>query len=364
MNTRFRRKKQRYRNAAHHNRYSHEEMSDDGTSVRDDGDADQRVRGTKRKRRRSELVEWWLSVGRVPRLSTAEECALAHRIKLGDTDAQTQLITANLPVVFRAVRPLKKSGVPLEDLLQEGCLGLTRAARTFDPSTHSARFLTYAKYWVRCYLVRALVTNCSLIQLTGHENKLRSRYLRALAELQGEASVKKADRAAEQLGSSEIARDVGISKVKPADTRLFGEKQGPMLAIKDVLTADHPDAADVVRMEEQRSRVQEAVRRLRPFEAWLIERRYGVKVFERYPWSDDDEPRSAASQEAEGESASESDPATTRPATASHAIYRCTFEEIAEECGLSTHQVRRVHRTVLKDLRAYLKPGAVEFFSE
>ena len=75
-----------------------------------------------------------------------------------------QLITANLGLVLRAVSDYKQCGVPLDDLIQEGNLGLIRAARHFDPSTHTARFATYATYWIRCFIVRALASNGSLIQ--------------------------------------------------------------------------------------------------------------------------------------------------------------------------------------------------------
>ena len=84
---------------------------------------------------------------------------------MGDTAAQKQLITANLALVLRAVRDYKRSGIPMDDLVQEGNLGLIRAAQSFDPSAHTARFATYARFWIRASLLRALASNGSLIQL-------------------------------------------------------------------------------------------------------------------------------------------------------------------------------------------------------
>ncbi len=89
-------------------------------------------------------------------LSASEERSLAERIKAGDADATEKLITANLALVLRAVKYYKRCGVPLDDLVQEGNLGLIRAARNFDPSTHTARFATYATYWIRRFIVRSL----------------------------------------------------------------------------------------------------------------------------------------------------------------------------------------------------------------
>ena len=115
----------------------------------------------RRTSRRSLAVEVRMTARR---LSAGEERTLAERIKAGDVDAGQQLITANLGLVLHAVSDYKQCGVPLDDLIQEGNLGLIRAARHFDPATHTARFATYATYWIRCFIVRALASNGSLIQ--------------------------------------------------------------------------------------------------------------------------------------------------------------------------------------------------------
>src|SRR6202020_2487303 len=97
---------------------------------------------------------------------------------------QKELSTAKLRLVFLAVSDYKRCGVPLDDLIQEGNLGLIRAARHFDPSTHAARFATYATYWIRCFIVRALASHGSLVQLPEESHILRLRYRRAVRELQ------------------------------------------------------------------------------------------------------------------------------------------------------------------------------------
>ena len=88
-------------------------------------------------------------------LSAGEERELADRIRTGDADAEQKLITANLGLVKKAVNDYARCGVPEDDLIQEGSLGLIRAARHFDPSTHTSRFSTYATYWIRCFMIRA-----------------------------------------------------------------------------------------------------------------------------------------------------------------------------------------------------------------
>ena len=101
---------------------------------------------------------------------------------MGDTTAQKQLIMANLASVRGAVREYRRSGIPLDDLIQEGNLGLIRAAQHFDPSTHDARFATYARFWIQASLVRALASNGSLIQLPERLHLLLLRYRRAISK--------------------------------------------------------------------------------------------------------------------------------------------------------------------------------------
>jgi len=98
---------------------------------------------------------------RPPVLSTWEERKLAERIKAGDQRAQERLILANRRLVFRIVRNYKIPGVSLDDLVQEGSVGLIRAAQNFDPSTHAIRFSSYAAFWIRAFIQRALTNDCA-----------------------------------------------------------------------------------------------------------------------------------------------------------------------------------------------------------
>lgn len=89
-----------------------------------------------------------------PLLSALEETKLAERIKEGDRLAQEQLILANRRLVFRIVREYKTTGISREDLVQEGSVGLIRAAQNFDPATHGIRFSSYAGFWIRAFIQR------------------------------------------------------------------------------------------------------------------------------------------------------------------------------------------------------------------
>ena len=113
-----------------------------------------------------------------PLLSADEERELADRIKGGDQAARRQLILANLRVVVEIARGFRSSKVPLDDLIQEGNLGLIRASEDFDPSVHGCRFYTYAEVWIRAFIHRALIANDSLIRVPQHVFLQRKQYRR------------------------------------------------------------------------------------------------------------------------------------------------------------------------------------------
>ena len=98
------------------------------------------------------------SLDRIVKLTPAAELELARRFTAGDERAGHQLVEASLPFVIRVAREYRRWGVPLEDLVQQGNLGLLKAARKFDPAKE-CRLVTYAAYWIRAeireYVVRA-----------------------------------------------------------------------------------------------------------------------------------------------------------------------------------------------------------------
>ncbi len=101
-------------------------------------------------------------------LTPEEEIALFQRMHQGDDKAREQLIEANLRLVLSiASQFAQKSVVPLEDLVQEGCLGLIRAVDKFDWK-RGTRFSTYAVWWIRQYIVRAIAEHSRFIHLPFH----------------------------------------------------------------------------------------------------------------------------------------------------------------------------------------------------
>jgi RNA polymerase sigma factor (sigma-70 family) len=98
------------------------------------------------------------------RLSREEERCLAHQIDDGDEEARHCLIRANLGLVTFIARQFQGRGLPLEDLIGKGNLGLIRAIREFDPSFGTS-FATYAAFWMKESIGRALKNTASMIRV-------------------------------------------------------------------------------------------------------------------------------------------------------------------------------------------------------
>jgi RNA polymerase primary sigma factor len=122
------------------------------------------MRITETTHRDDALQTYFREIRRIPLLSLEEELALAQRIRQGDSLAKEKLIKANLRLAVTIARQFSTDGVSFMDIIQEGNMGLMRAAETYDPE-RNARFATYAGWWIRQYISRFLSSKRRNIRL-------------------------------------------------------------------------------------------------------------------------------------------------------------------------------------------------------
>jgi RNA polymerase primary sigma factor len=139
-----------------------------------------------------QLDAYLRDIRRMPLLSADQEREVAARVVGGDPEARDQLARANLRLVVSIARGYAGKGLPLPDLIEEGNLGLLRAVEAFDPDMNT-RFSTYASYWIKQSIRRALTGTSRTIRLPAHLQHLLSRWRRADAALREELGRPPAD---------------------------------------------------------------------------------------------------------------------------------------------------------------------------
>lgn len=143
---------------------------------------------TQRKRSvavQSPLETYLREINNTALLTAREEKELARQIEKGDTEARDRMVRANLRLVVNIARGYTGKGLALQDLIEEGNLGLLRAVEGFDPDMNT-RFSTYASYWIKQSIKRALVNTAKTIRIPAYMVELLTRWRRMAAKLQDE----------------------------------------------------------------------------------------------------------------------------------------------------------------------------------
>jgi RNA polymerase primary sigma factor len=138
-------------------------------------------------------------------LNAAEEKDLGYRVEDGDAEARDHLVRANLRLVVNISRMYTGRGLCLQDLIAEGNLGLLRAVEGFDPSMDT-RFSTYASFWIKQSIKRALINTGKTIRIPAYMAELLNKWRRATARLHEELG--------RAPGPDEVATSMGLSNKK------------------------------------------------------------------------------------------------------------------------------------------------------
>jgi RNA polymerase primary sigma factor len=158
----------------------------------------------------SALNRYLREIGRIPRLMPEEEIELAEKIKKGNAEARERMINSNLRLVITVAHDYVNLGLPLLDLISEGNIGLTKAVERFEPGK-GAKLSTYAMWWIRQSIKRALADQGKTIRLPVH-------LVDKIAKVR-RVSLQMSDELGREPTNDELGEELGIASEKVARLR-------------------------------------------------------------------------------------------------------------------------------------------------
>jgi RNA polymerase primary sigma factor len=252
-----------------------------GIEVRDDCGRD---RAEQSRYRNGELAEattdalqlFFREVRRHPLLTREEEVELAQRIERGDLEAKERLVNSNLRLVVSNARRYQNLGLGLLDLIQEGTLGLIRAAEKFD-WRRGYKFSTYATFWIRQALQRALDSKSRTIRVPVDLAQRERRIARAQRELAAELGREPSDEevaARAELSLDELQRVRDAARTVTSLERPVGAEEETELG--ELLPSDAQPPEEEVEITLREQALRRAVDELPQREQAVVRLRYGI----------------------------------------------------------------------------------------
>jgi len=230
-----------------------------------------------------DLASYINRLTRAPLLTAMDELRLAYRVRAGDLIAKMKMIESNMRLVVSIAKTYLASGIPLEDLIQEGAIGLMTAAERFDPD-RGYRFSTYATQWIRQAIGRSVDNKAKSIRLPAHVSESLRKLERARVELR------------RQLGDEptieQVAEVAGVSMKKmntllhttldpvSLDMPVGDEENTPLGNL--LLDRSSTDPQDALIQAEMRSEIESILGSLDEREQVIMRSRFGFEDDDRH----------------------------------------------------------------------------------
>lgn len=275
-------------------------------------------------RETASLDKYLQEIGKVDLITPEEEVILAQRIRQGDQKALDKLTKANLRFVVSVSKQYQNQGLSLPDLINEGNLGLIKAAQRFD-ETRGFKFISYAVWWIRQSILQALAEQSRIVRLPlnkiGSINKVNKAYARLEQELEREPNAKEIA-ALLDIQESDVKESLrNSSRHVSMDAPLIQDEDNTMYDVMRSDDNEHSPETGLIN-ESLRTEIDRVIDTLPPREADIIRLYFGL----------------------EGK-------------------YQMTLEEIGEKFDLTRERVRQIKEKALrrlkqasksKNLKAYL----------
>ena len=256
-------------------------------------------------------------IGVSPLLTASEEVKFARRIKKGDESARHRMIESNLRLVVKIARRYVNRGLPLLDLIEEGNLGLIHAVKKFDPE-RGFRFSTYATWWIRQTIERAIMNQSRTVRLPIHVIKEINACMRASRTIrQGQDAHPTAAEIADYLDKDvhDVERLLALHERVTICSSSSDDERGPL----DSLPARHDaEPAQCAQQERVNSILDAWIFKLSDKQRAVVERRFGL-----------------------------------------HGQRRLTLEEIGREIGVTRERVRQIQLDALANLRGMMESHGI-----
>ena len=223
------------------------------------------------------LRQYLREIGKTPLLTPDEEQELARRVSEGDEDAIVRMADSNLRLVVSIAKHYRDRGLPLQDLIQEGNLGLLKAIEKFD-YTRGYKFSTYATWWIRQAISRSIADNARTIRVPVHMVETINRIRRESRLLQQELGREATETELAEASGLTVEKLREVLKITPdpvsLDTPVGEDEDSPLSSFITAGTQAEPEkATEAALLKEQ---VRQLLGTLDERERRVLELRYGI----------------------------------------------------------------------------------------